>query len=76
MVDIKVAPDMCRGRTTGDLDTVSAELGMGIGAIYQSIKTAEGEAAAERFRMNLLIVMEPDSPIWEPDDGMIVITSK
>ena len=76
MVEIKVTPGMCRGRATGDLDTVTAELGMGIGAIYQSIKTAEGEAEAERFRMNLLIVMAPDSPVWEPDDGMIVIASK
>lgn len=73
MVEIKVVPGMCKGRTTGDLDTIAAELGMGIGAIYQSIKTTEGEAAAELFRMNLLIVIEPESPVWEPDEGMVVI---
>lgn len=75
MVKIEVGPDKCRGTATGNVDTVAAELAMGIGAIYQSIKITEGDKAAEQFRMNLLIVLAPDCPAWDADDGMIVIRS-
>ena len=73
MVKIDVGPDMCRGHAAGDIDTVAAELAMGIGAIYQSIKITEGKETAERFRTNLIIVLDPDCPAWDADDGMIII---
>lgn len=73
MVKIDVGPNVCRGHAAGDIDTVAAELTMGIGAIYQSIKITEGEIIAERFRTNLIILLAPDCPAWDADDGMIVI---
>lgn len=60
MVKVEVGLQRCVGHASGDMDTVAAELAMGIGAIYQSIKIAEGDFAAERFRENRIILMDPD----------------
>ena len=76
MVELKVKENNCQAVVSGDVTGIVAEFAMAIGNIYQSIKTAQGDGAADMFRIAMLIAMSPNCPSWEPAPGMVVINKK
>lgn len=60
------------GKTTvaanGELGEIAAELLHGMSTIYRRIWANLGDDAAEMFReMVTVVVMDPESPVWEKD---------
>lgn len=76
MVEICVKENDFRAVVAGNITGIVAEISLAIGNIYQSVKSTQGEEAADLFRIGMLVAMHPDSPAWEPHPGMVVINKK
>lgn len=76
MVKIYAKENDCKCVVTGNVTGIVAELALAIGNIYQSIKTSQGDAAADMFRVGMLVAMDPNCPAWAPTPGLVVINKK
>lgn len=73
MVNIQIGKGKTTVEVSGDLDQIIAQLMVAVGDIYQAIKQTNGQKEADRFRVGLMVCMNPDGPMWDPHDGMVVI---
>ena len=71
MINIQISQTSNRVEHKGDPVRVAAELAASIGAIFNGYKSID-ERLAEIFRMTLVPMMLPGSPIWNPGEGDVV----
>lgn len=71
MLNIQISQTSNRVEHKGDPVRVAAEISASIGAIFNGYKSMD-QRTAEIFRMTLVTMLMPESPIWSPGEGDIV----
>ena len=73
MVNIKMDGKTCLCEVAGNRREIVVDLSIVIGNIYNSLKEASGERDALLFQLELFQILGPDSPTWEPRNGLVTI---
>lgn len=71
MINIQISQTSNRVEHKGDPVRVGVEVAASVAAIFNGYKSVDS-TAAEIFRMTLVRMMMPESPMWHPGEGDIV----